>query len=384
MFIAKTFANKLSKKTNLKFIKKNDILKNAIYNGLAVKKLCSNQKVRVVYLKPEEVVYINRGNSIFDNVLFFCKIYIATLITILMQNILNGGDRRAVYVEVGEDNNSAQAVNQVIKDIKSRDISSVMGMDIQSIMNIQNQFQDYYIPVVDGEKPISFETVDSLSNKNIDDEFLNWLGGQIYSGMGMPTAYLNEVENIDFAKLLSMQNSRYLREVLTEQNVLSPGYTDLLRKLYIIEYGDSNNEKLKVKNNKIKVNSNSEEDSLSLDEIITPNMLEVKLPTPAALALITINDQMNNAAGIVDGLLDNSNLVARANISPVDIENVKAFVKNDLIRELVPSMPWAKIDAIIEQSINNYTEAKIKNDIKAENQEEVTDTETSDDLDSEI
>ncbi|BDH16446.1 MAG: hypothetical protein [Bacteriophage sp.] len=384
MFIAKTFANKLSKKTNLKFIKKNDILKNAIYNGLAVKKLCSNQKVRVVYLKPEEVVYINRGNSIFDNVLFFCKIYIATLITILMQNILNGGDRRAVYVEVGEDNNSAQAVNQVIKDIKSRDISSVMGMDIQSIMNIQNQFQDYYIPVVDGEKPISFETVDSLSNKNIDDEFLNWLGGQIYSGMGMPTAYLNEVENIDFAKLLSMQNSRYLREVLTEQNILSPGYTDLLRKLYIIEYGDSNNEKLKTKDNKTKVNLNSEEEPLSLDEIITPNMLEVKLPTPAALALITINDQMNNAAGIVDALLDNSNLVARANISADDIENVKAFVKNDLIRELVPSMPWSKIDAIIEQSINNYTEAKIKSDIKAENQEDVTDTETSDNLDSEI
>ena len=98
MFLTKIFANRLSKETNLKLLKNDENLRNAIYNGLAIKKLCSNQKLRVVYLKPEEVVYINRGHSIFDNVLFFCKLYIATLITILMQNILNGGDKRAVSI----------------------------------------------------------------------------------------------------------------------------------------------------------------------------------------------------------------------------------------------------------------------------------------------
>lgn len=385
-FMANVFANKLSKKMNLKLIKKNDVLKNAIYNGLAIKKLASNQRLRVVYLRPEEVVHITRGHSIFDNVLFFCKIYIATLITILMQNVLNGGEKRVVYVEVGEDNNGAQAVNQVVKDIKSREIGSIMGMDLQTILNIQGQYQDYFIPVVDGEKPISFETIDSLSNKSIDDDFLNWLGGQIFSGMGMPTAYLNEVENIDFAKLLSMQNSRYLREVLSEQNVLSPGYTELLRKLYTIEYGDINNDKIKKKQNTTRKKKGettvSQELEMTLDDIINPSMIEVKLPTPAALALITINDQLSNASSIMDTIVENSDLDSRPGITEEDVEALKKRVKRELLREFVPSMAWPKVDGIIDQAVKDYTEDKIKKTIKNSDAEEVASTETEDETSS--
>lgn len=352
LFMANVFTNKLSKETNLKLIKKSETLKNAVYNGLAVKKLNSNQKIRIVYLKPEEVVYINRGHSIFDNVLFFCKIYIATLITILMQNVLNGGEKRAVYVEVGEDNNPANSINRVVKDIRSREMGSVMGMDINSILNVQSQFQSYYIPVVDGEKPISFETIDSLNNKSIDDEFLNWLGGQIYSGMGTPTAYLNEVENVDFAKLLTMQNSRYLRECLTEQLNLSPGFTDLLRKIYYIEYDEY-------------LQDNGEDNSLTSadSDIVTPTLLEVKLPVPSALALYSIGEQLNNAQTVADTIMTNTNIVSIAGVPQEEEERLKSHIRNNVLRSLASSVDWAKMDTIINTAMNEYKETKIKENL---------------------
>ena len=369
MFMANVFTNKLSKETNLKLIKKSETLKNAVYNGLAVRKLNSNQKIRIVYLKPDEVVYINRGHSIFDNVLFFCKIYIATLITILMQNVLNGGEKRAVYVEVGEDNNGANAVNRVVKDIRSREVGSVMGMDINSILNIQSQFQSYYIPVVDGEKPISFETIDSLNNKSIDDEFLNWLGSQIYSGMGTPTAYLNEVENVDFAKLLSMQNSRYLRECLSEQINLSPGFTDLLRKIYAIEYED---ELLKDNQDDNNISSND-------SDIVSPSLLEVKLPVPSALALYSIGEQLNNAQNVADAIMTNSNVVNLAGVPPEEEEKLKNHVRNDIIRHLASSVNWDNIDTIITNAMNNYKTTKMTNDLKKNDTGEETEGSADDD-----
>ena len=388
MFMAKVFANKLSKDTNLKLIRKSESLRSAIYNGLAVKKLCSNQKLRVVYLKPEEVVFINRGHSIFDNVLFFCKLYIATLITILLQNILNGGERRVVYVEVGEDNNGSQAVNQVIRDLKAREVTSVMGMDIQTVLNIQSQFQDYYIPVVDGEKPVTFETMDSLNNKGMDDEFLNWLGGNIFSGMGLPASYTQEVENIDFAKMLSMQNSRYLREVVTEQAVLSPGFTELLRKIYTIEYSNNlTDDKAKDKKAKkekrikpenvgsiAKKSSKEEAEILADDDLITPNMLSVKLPTPAALALQSIVDQIGNASGMVDTIMQFSNVAAQAGLTDDDpkAEVLKNTIRSKLLRKLVSSADWPEIDGLITSAISEFIEDNVAASINKKDAEDNT------------
>lgn len=376
MFMANIFANKLSKETNLRMLKKNEALKDAIYNGLAIKKLNSTEKLRVVYLKPEEVVYINRGQSIFDNVLFFSKLYIATLTTILMQNVLNGGDRRIVYVEVGEDNNGAQAVNQVIRDMKSREISSVMNMDLQSVLNIHAQFQDYYIPVVDGEKPISFDTMDSLANKSVDDEFLNWLSNNIFSGIGLPSAYLTEVENVDFAKTLSMQNSRYLRDCIADQSILAPGFTELLRKIYALEYAANVNIS-KTKNKKQKATVSSEDlldtnknisdvDSVSSDE------LKVILPAPAALALVNVTDQLSNAGGVIDAI---STYIPQLQAYPAgeDLDKVTAIIKAKLARKLITSIDWEGFDALATQAIAEYTESKIEASISTD---DTVDTET--------
>lgn len=365
-FMAAAFANKFSKDANIKLLRKNESLRQAIYNGLAIKKISSTQKVRVVYLKPEEVVCINRGHSIFDNILFFAKLYIATLVTILLQNVLRGGEQRVVYVEVGNDNNGAHAVQQVIRDLKSREISSIFNMDLQSVLNIHSQFNDYFIPVVDGEKPVTFDTLSPLDNKTIDDEFLTWLSNNIFSGIGLPAAYLTEVENIDFAKSLSMQNSRFLRDCIAEQAILSNGFTELIRKIYAIESSPP----------KSGANSDSEDDG-SAERYVSPDRLSIIFPAPAALSLINIGDQLSSAGNIIDTLVNNLDL---SDIKDENRDAIKDMIKSKIMRRNVSSFNWQTFDDDVTACKEQFNKMKIVDAIKTA-ATDVSDNEGEDNLD---
>lgn len=136
MFIADTFVNRLSKKQNVKLLKKSEQLKYVVYHSLITRRITKDEKVRVLFFTPDEVVHIDRKQSIFDNVLFFAKLYIATLITILMQNIVRGADKRAYYVDIGLENDAANAINSVIRDIKTKELSNVHNMDLTSMLNV--------------------------------------------------------------------------------------------------------------------------------------------------------------------------------------------------------------------------------------------------------
>ena len=148
MFIADTFVNRLSKKQNVKLLKKSEQLKYVVYHSLITKRITKDEKVRVLFFTPDEVVHIDRKQSIFDNVLFFAKLYIATLITILMQNIVRGADKRAYYVDIGLENDAANAINSVVRDIKTKELSNVHNMDLTSMLNVLGDFNDYYIPSI--------------------------------------------------------------------------------------------------------------------------------------------------------------------------------------------------------------------------------------------
>ena len=148
MFIADTFVNRLSKKQNVKLLKKSEQLKYVVYHSLITRRITKDEKVRVLFFTPDEVVHIDRKQSIFDNVLFFAKLYIATLITILMQNVVRGADKRAYYVDIGLENDAANAINSVIRDIKTKELSNVHNMDLTSMLNILGDFNDYYIPSI--------------------------------------------------------------------------------------------------------------------------------------------------------------------------------------------------------------------------------------------
>lgn len=365
MFMANVFANKLSNQTNIKLIRKNETLKMAIYHSLALKKLNNdNQRIRIIYLTPEEVVKIDRGQSIFDNVLFFCKLYIASIITATMENVMTGAPQQAIYVEVGRDNDPSGSVHQIVRDFKSKEIGSIQSMDLNSIINKVGTMQKMFVPVINGEKPFSIESVDTPQPTPIDNDFIKFLGDNIYSGMGIPAAYVADAENIEFAKTLSMQNGRYLREIISEQIIPSHGYSELLRKLYNLYYKSNSslvNKSTRYKDKKLK----KQDELLDVDSLhnIDLNGISIKFPAPANLGFNMLNEQLSNVQSLVENIV---NVIDTKSLGVDDgqSDDVKNQLKAKLTRKFLPSLDWLDIDSIIDETLKENTIADIKGTIK--------------------
>jgi hypothetical protein len=354
MFLADVFANRLSQKENIKLIRKSEQLKYVIYHSLITRRITKDEKLRVLFFTPDEVVHIDRKESIFDNVLFFAKMYIATLITILMQNIVRGADKRAYYIDIGLENDAANAVNEVIRSIKAKDISNIHNMDLSSVMNMLGEFNDYYIPTIDGEKPISMETVEGLSNISLDNEFLNWLSNNIFSGLGLPAAYLTEVENVDFAKTLAMQNSRFIRDIIAEQVIFGKGYSELLRKLYMKEHGYNRNR------------SKAQDEAADKEKIIDTRLLdiesiEIKFPSPVSLNMTNLNDQLNNLNVLVETLGE------IVDVPTGDKEAAAPIFKREMYKKFLSNLNWEDIDAITQKVKEEVIRMKLKNPVTPDN-----------------
>jgi hypothetical protein len=355
-FIASAFANRLSVDQNISFLKDNEDLKYSLYNSLKIKRLLKQDKLRVTFFKPSEVVHIDRGSSIFDNILFFAKLYIASLITILMQNIVRGGDKRAYYVDTGLENDISNTVQQVIKDVKSKDITGVHNMDIFSILNIVGETSDYYFPTIDDTKPITIDTVNGLENKSLDNDFLNWLSNNIFSGMGIPSAYLTEIENIDFAKTLSMQNTRFIRDIVAEQTITSEGYTELFRRLFTLEFKNDSTDKEKS-NDKL----NDKTSELDILTLINPMDIEVRFPSPMSLNMTNLTDQTSNLNSLIDAFSDSIDW------ENVDAEKAKLKLKSEMFKQYIPNVDWDTIDKLVSKIKIDMNKQTIKGNIKNKN-----------------
>jgi hypothetical protein len=347
-FIAEVFANRLSKKQNISLLRKDEAFKAAIYHTLATKRVAKGEKLRVTFFTPDQIVHIDRRHSIFDNILFFAKLYIATLVTILMQNIVRGADKRAYYVDVGLENDAANAMQSAIRDIKSKEIAQVHNLDLTSTLNLLGDFNDYYIPTVDGERPITIENVDGLQNISLDNEFLNFLSNNIFSGIGIPAAYLTEVDNVEFAKALAMQNSRFIRDIVAEQGILGRGYSELLQKLWKIHNPAKTELSASAK-------QGDKDDGVKIDI----SSLEVRFPPPVSLNMTNLNDQINNLNVLVDSLSE------ILDVPEAFKEQATVTFKRMMYKKFLPNLNWEDIDQIVADASRSTIKEKLRKDMNA-------------------
>ena len=200
----------------------------------------------------------------------------------------------------------------------------------------------------DGEKPIEIATVDGLSNVSLDNDFLNWLSNNIFSGIGLPAAYLTEVENIDFAKSLAMQNSRFIRDIVAEQVLFGFGYSELLRKLYMKEHGSELKEQKKANASAERKKEKSSIHLLNIESI------EVKFPSPVSLNMTNMNDQINNLNTLVDSLTEVLDIKAD------DKDAATPIFKREMYKKYLPNLNWDEIDDIMAKVKRDLQESKIK------------------------
>jgi hypothetical protein len=207
------------------------------------------------------------------------------------------------------------AINNVVKSIKEKETAVADSInDIQTFSKELTMFNDLVIPTINGESPISFDSLAS-QNSNIDPEYLDKLKSIILQGIKVPKSLLNEYEN-SYHTTLSQENVMFAFQIISLQKMYEPQIEEFINKLYSIYSGKSEVE----------------------------DHFKVSLNRPITLLNESISNMINNVNGIVDFIV---------NLYKSDEQTGEAVPQLDKVaiaKEFIPSLPWEKFDKLFEEA----------------------------------
>jgi hypothetical protein len=323
--IASVFIDSIAKKVNKDFIRHNKEFKDFIF-ALLKQDYIMRKEVKLIYFLPEEVVAF-KVPAIYRKITFFAKLYLAMLTNTLLVKMGRAHDKRVFYVDVGADADYEQSIVKVIQDIKTKEFKMDSINDVNTILNLNpGAFDNYYIPTINGEKPIDIETLPGM-DMELNNEFLEFLRTSMMTGIGVPRTLIDETVQTDFARTLSARNANFVRSIIQYQRKLTLPFTKILRRLYKHEYAYSGNQ----------VSNNS--------QLVNENDISVSFPSPATLNMTNIADQIQiadaNASFAVDQMVFSD---------PTGSNDEKRMkLKAKIIRELLPAIDWDKYDDFLKE-----------------------------------
>ena len=356
--IYELFINGISRKLNLETLRKNKEFSDVICNLLRYNYILK-KKVRVTYLSPNEVVHFGIDNgeeayydSIFKDVIFSAKLYIAKLSSILMFSLIRAPSKRVYYIETGLDQDQGAAVNSFIRDIKSKELTfnDISSNSMTNMLAHISTFNDIYVPVVDNNKPIDVETI-SEDAPNLNDELLEYLLKTLTSGIGVPHAFIADSEQVQFAKSLTMENAQFLRRVVTYGKCFSRQFSHLMQILYVNEYLSNlyNQDGIKKediddkkKDSKKKDKEEKKIKNLLNDEKIDIDDIRVVFPTPLSLSNTSMGEQIQGVTSIIDYMTEL--------FVGTDDQQLTRTYKLMLAKKLIKSLPWEEAAELVTKA----------------------------------
>jgi len=331
--ITRQFLNKINKK----FISNNPHFKEIIYAMLRQHDLFKRFQMKATFLPEKYVVQFTPnaieeneyGTSIYENSIFMAKIYLATLVSTLMMKLTRSADKRAFYVEVGVEGEQEAAVASFVNDIKGKDIKMAGLDDINYILNNVGRFEDMYVPVFNGQKPVDMEIVPG-QDADVNDEFLTFLKNSIVAGCGIPPTFIEQTEQVDFVKTLSMLNGKFSKKIIMIQGILKESFNKLVRLLFENEY---------------LVNTKNVSEAK-----LNPELIEATLPPPDSIFTSQMSEDFTSADSYAEGILNImiNDSDATEYGSDNEKEMVRSAFKKRLLKERVTTIDWNKMEEMLE------------------------------------
>lgn len=321
--IANIVVKGLSKKINKKFIEGNKQFKDIIFSLLRQEYLIT-KGVKVSFFMPDEVVHFNL-DSIFKDITFSAKMYLAQMVNIILTKLGRGKDKRIVWVETGLDSNYSQSINRVIESLKTKEFMMSDINSIQSILSLNPAaFEDIFIPRVNGVAPIDFGKFDGMDLNLNNDEFLDYLKKSIVTGMGLPAAIVDEKDSLEYARQVSAQNTHFLRKILVDQRMLEEPFTKMIRLLYRNEY------------------CVAADRDMTKSETVNVDKIDVAFPTPGTLTKSSLTSQMVVMQQFAD-------TVAHVYF-PIDTNNANtdkaATLSGMILKKELSQLDWKSYDSL--------------------------------------
>jgi len=222
----------------------NSELKNVVIQYLS--DIEDQKDLEVRYVPPDKMTHMRinvdlydpYGESIFDSVLFDCKLFMALKTANTIKRLSNSTDKRLIKVETGLPHNAKNLVETLKENMKKRKISIDSFGSIDTIPSIISTFEDIYIPTRDGKEYVSIDTMRWGGDPQEDIEPLKFVRDNIVANLQVPPAFIGLEENATNRNLLTAEAVQFARTIISFQKQLSVGFHDLFSKIYLMLHPD--------------------------------------------------------------------------------------------------------------------------------------------------
>lgn len=336
--ILRYISNQISQFIDANFVNSNQDLRDEIYMILKYNEqnnISRLNKMKVTFIPPDDMEHVyfkmhdetHRGISDLHKALFPATLYSAMYITNCIWTMTRSQDKRVYYVKQTVDTNISKTLLNTIDQIKKGNMNIRQIENINHILNITGQFNDYVIPKnSSGEAPIEMEV---MNGQQIDfkTELMTTLEEMAVNSTDVPMEMIQMRQSVEYATQLSMSSSKFLRKVYNRQSKYQKNLTRIFNKLYNNEYDDS----------------------------IT---LEVKLPPPMFLNITNTNQMITNvtdySASVADIMVDDTDEdVKKYVIREINKANLGSYLDIDNLEQIVAR---AKQLAARDNNDNNQEE----------------------------
>lgn len=371
-------------------IKRNEILRDIVLRTISTKlenidlidnkvfRDCIMNLLRQGYILDKKIQFTNvpAGNmvyfahnltstglprSIYSDTLFYCYIYISSLISSIMIKLAKSSNKDKVEFEVANDNNFALAAHLIDNGLSTRSTHGFNTFDsVFSVLKNSIAHDRIIIPLVGGEPLIKYEEMAKMNDIDIDDQFTEDILYKIIQQTSYPASAINKLSEEEYARSIATQNLAYAHNLVEFQDVFGSQVTKLL-KLCLRYTAFTESTDIFIKNN--------------------INEFDFEFAIPKQLFLKNSNEDY----GDVESFADN---IAKIYFgTKMDEDHWKVAVdefKLNIIKEGWNKIEWLDYDKIYTNAVNNRStkileELKEKKRFEKINDKAIPDDEGSDD-----
>jgi hypothetical protein len=204
-----------------------------------------NDDLNIRYVNPDlmqhfklpSMKYDPYGESIFDSVLFSCRMYIAQKTAAVVKQINACTDKRFISLEIGLPRDAKNAIEQMKEQLNKKRITVDSLGNTDTIPSQISTWENIFIPMKEGKKYIEIDHQQWSPNANEDTEALKNAANEIVGDLGVPASYLNIVENQGNRATLTAESINWARSIIARQQDLEPCLYGFFYKAYCIIWG---------------------------------------------------------------------------------------------------------------------------------------------------
>lgn len=245
-------ADRICKNIDKDFLKENSKFKELIANAISYddfyKKSFKVQFVPANYMthfKINEDPDTHMGESVLKRSLYYAMLYLVLLNFKIIMITTRSMDTRMFLVHTSEeDQDISGRVNKVMADFKQNQISYNDFGSVRGILSKVGKGHDIVIPMTpSGDRSFDVEVMQGQQYE-LDTPLTDLLRKGMISNTGCPSAMMNALDEIDFARQLPMLHANYVARMISYQSESEIAVTEVYRKLLFFGGYETDDDKL--------------------------------------------------------------------------------------------------------------------------------------------